>query len=108
MSWAMIDDATLRDMFAAHALSGLMAAPDYDGSPRDAAKLSYQLADAMMVARKRRADARLIAAAPELLEALQRLDRRGYLSEHPCASDDGNADFAFCRAVIAKATRETP
>lgn len=45
----------LRDLFAAHALAGLMAAPDYDGTPRDAAKLSYQLADAMLVAREQRA-----------------------------------------------------
>jgi len=44
------------------------------------------------------ANARLIAAAPELLEALQR-----------CKFDSLNmsfADLAFCRAAIAKATGE--
>lgn len=51
-------------------------------------------------ARSRKANARLIAAAPDLLEALKR-----------CKFDSLNMtleDREFCRAVIAKATGEQP
>lgn len=49
------------------------------------------------------ANARLIAAAPELLEALIDLLHQAKLSE-----DEGGWDFEQARAAIAKATGETP
>lgn len=53
-----------------------------------------------------RANARLIAAAPELLEALADLVSRVDMVLH--AGYVGHERIARCRAVIAKATEEKP
>ena len=64
------------------------------------------------------ANARLIAAAPELLEALQRIEKR--IAYYASLADgeapnieqwsytDQSGDVAFARAAIAKATGEQP
>ena len=51
------------------------------------------------------ANARLIAAAPELLEALQLCEE--FMSQLPSTGFDGLARIEFARAAIAKATGET-
>lgn len=51
-------------------------------------------------------DARLIAAAPDLLEALQSLTHSLELGD--MLHDDQRAAFAAARAAIAKATHEEP
>ena len=63
----------------------------YTDSGEEVAHIAVKSA---LVAQRRNADARLIAAAPELLKALQRLT-------HPMA-DDEDVENAF--SVIAKAT----
>ena len=53
------------------------------------------------------ANARLIAAAPELLEALSKLVLHvGHYSSMPHAHPDAARDMANARAAIAKATGE--
>lgn len=47
------------------------------------------------------ANARLIAAAPELLEAI-----RGVIEHMEWSTDQGEAAYQFARAAIAKATGE--
>jgi hypothetical protein len=55
-----------------------------------------------------RANARLIAAAPDLLEAAQRLASRGFFTPVACADEATLADMASMRAAIAKATGAKP
>jgi len=43
---------TIRDWFAAKALTGLLADSEQAGSPQDFARLAYQHADAMLSARE--------------------------------------------------------
>jgi len=50
-------------------------------------------------------NARLIAAAPELLDALDAIIKR---AENPALSDDTDALLRAARAAIAKATKGTP
>lgn len=42
---------TLRDYFAAKAMSGMLADPDFPGDITDTAKIAYDFADAMLKAR---------------------------------------------------------
>ncbi len=50
------------------------------------------------------ANARLIAAAPDLLEALQRM-HQAFNAKAPIPKQEGDALEAMCRAAIAKATK---
>lgn len=57
------------------------------------------------------ANARLIAAAPELLEALKNLDdyvSNNISTDYPIGIDLNGKPFKNARAAIAKATGETP
>lgn len=45
---------TLRDLFAAAALAGMFANPNYDASSLDFAKMAYDDATAMLAERERR------------------------------------------------------
>lgn len=44
----------LRDLFAMNALNGILASPDYSGTPEQLADYAYQYADAMIKARRMR------------------------------------------------------
>lgn len=58
-----------------------------------------------------KADARLIATAPELLEALQALDDYmcdNLTTDYPTGVDIDHAVFKAARSAIAKATGEQP
>lgn len=66
--------------------------PDYDG-------VHHREAD------ETRANARLIAAAPELLEALQLCEE--FMSQLPSTGFDGLARIEFARTAINKAIGET-
>lgn len=46
--------ASLRDLFAAHALTGLIANPRNEGSSTEIAYLAYGIADALLVERDKR------------------------------------------------------
>lgn len=48
-------------------------------------------------------NAGLIASAPDLIDAAQRLERRGFFAPSTCADDETAADMALMRAAIAKA-----
>jgi len=50
----------------------------------------------------------LIEAAPELLEALERLHDIGYLSDHGCASPRGRVALQAARKAIDKAKGVSP
>ena len=49
-----IPDVTLRDIFAMNALNGILASPDFSGSPEVITETAYQYADAMIQARKKK------------------------------------------------------
>ena len=44
----------LRDLFAMNALNGILASPDFAGTPYEITKIAYEYADAMMQARKKK------------------------------------------------------
>ena len=48
-----IPELKLRDIFAMHALNGMLASPDYSGTPEQLADYAYQYADAMKERRKK-------------------------------------------------------
>lgn len=48
-----VEGMTLRDYFAAHALTGLWSGPDYEGTQGQAAKWCYDQADEMLKAREK-------------------------------------------------------
>jgi hypothetical protein len=48
-------------------------------------------------------NARLIAAAPDLLEALKGLQSVGYLDDSSCATKEGAAALRAARSALAKA-----
>ena len=48
-----VTDITLRDLFAAAALAGMLGNPDADGTPEAFSKWAYVYADAMLAARER-------------------------------------------------------
>jgi hypothetical protein len=45
------DGMSLRDYFAAAALTGLLANPEFEDTAHDTAKIAYQQADAMLLER---------------------------------------------------------
>lgn len=47
-----IPETELRDLFAMNALNGILASPDYSGTPEQLTDYAYQYADAMLKARK--------------------------------------------------------
>ena len=47
-----IPNVELRDLFAMNALNGMLASPDYSGTPEQLADYAYQYADAMIKERK--------------------------------------------------------
>jgi hypothetical protein len=51
-AWIFDKGMTLRDYFAAKAMQGMMSDPNIDMHSSEVAKLSYQMANAMMKARK--------------------------------------------------------
>lgn len=53
------------------------------------------------------ANARLVSRAPKLLEALERLQARGWLNDSTCTDEAGNADLGFAREAIAEARGES-
>ena len=59
---------------------------------------------AVVPARRGARNARLIATAPDLIVAAQRLERRGFFAPSTCADDETAADMALMGAAIAKAT----
>ena len=78
---------------------GVLITPDTDGTP-GGDKIDQ-------------ANARLIAAAPELLEALEAIKDKMHAAPVSCHPDDMDAQLDFqqhiadvCRAAIAKATGE--
>ena len=56
------DELTLRDYFAAKALQGMLADPEWGASPERLAADSYEMADAMLAEREKKTP----APAPEL------------------------------------------
>ncbi len=44
----------LRDLFAMNALNGILASPDYAGTPEQISDYAYQFADAMIKARNKK------------------------------------------------------
>jgi hypothetical protein len=48
-----LPELKLRDIFAMHALNGMLASPDYSGTPEQLADYAYQYADAMIERRKK-------------------------------------------------------
>ena len=48
-----IPELKLRDIFAMHALNGMLASLDYSGTPEQLADYAYQYADAMKEKRKK-------------------------------------------------------
>ena len=48
-----LPELKLRDIFAMHALNGMLASPDYSGTPEQLADYAYQYADAMKERRKK-------------------------------------------------------
>lgn len=101
----------------------LAATQRVDNSPTwDCAVLAADGAEGDLYIRVRDADSRLIAAAPELLEALQRImvnhcplagnpshDRLSAFWEYEKTQGRGEADDQlFALAAIAKATGESP
>ena len=49
-----IPELKLRDIFAMHALNGMLASPDYSGTPEQLADYAYKYADAMLNARRKK------------------------------------------------------
>lgn len=47
--------------------------------------------------------AHLMAAAPDMLAAIEALDACGYIAPHSCASPEGTRAMAMARAAMAKA-----
>ena len=47
-------EVTLRDTFAMNALNGILASPDFSGTPANIAKIAYEYADVMIEARKKK------------------------------------------------------
>ena len=47
-------DVTLRDIFAMNALNGILASPDFAGTPYEVTKIAYEYADLMIQARKKK------------------------------------------------------
>ena len=71
---------------------------------RCGAALTHSASDSQSIdAAEARANARLIAAAPDLLAALERLFRWG-----SWPSEEHKQDMESARAAIAKATKEKP
>jgi hypothetical protein len=98
---------TLRDYFAARAMQAAVSAvyqtEGHNWKPGCFAKEAYELADAMLAERAEcDANARLIAAAPDLLEALQAI-----VKSLAGQDDEGMIEHAKqmidARAAIAKA-----
>lgn len=48
-----IPNIELRDLFAINALNGILASPDFSGTPEQIADYAYQYADAMIERRKK-------------------------------------------------------
>lgn len=45
-------DVELRDLFAMNAMNGMLASPDFSGTPEQLADYAYQYADAMIKTRR--------------------------------------------------------
>lgn len=103
-----ISGMSLRDYFAAKAMQAYLSGADRDEFGYGQwAEAAYDMADAMIRARDGAANAQLIAAAPDLLEALRGLDEAYCRAFDPLTREERNEDrkrLIAARAAIAKAT----